>query len=81
MRGSVWRCDRAFFPFSSQLTVVPAIDVWAAGTILLFFLTGKFPLFQSNDDMEALLELSTILGRREMEYVATLHCKSSLAVP
>ncbi|GBE80168.1 Cell cycle serine/threonine-protein kinase hsk1 [Sparassis crispa] len=52
-----------------------AIDVWSAGTILLFFLTGKFPLFHSNDDIEALMEIATIIGKRRMEKVATLHSR------
>ena len=51
----------------------PAIDVWSAGIIFLFFLTRKFPLFQSNDDVEALMELSTVVGRKGMERTATLH--------
>jgi serine/threonine protein kinase len=51
-----------------------AIDMWSAGMIFLFFLTGKFPLFQSNDDVEALLEIACIIGRRRMEKAATLHC-------
>ncbi|TDL29939.1 kinase-like protein [Rickenella mellea] len=50
-----------------------AIDIWAVGTILLFFLTGKFPLFQSNDDIEALMEIAAIIGKRRMEKAATLH--------
>ncbi|KAF5387874.1 hypothetical protein D9615_000835 [Tricholomella constricta] len=53
-----------------------AIDVWAAGMILLFFLTGKFPLLQSNDDTEALMEIATIIGYKEMENVATLHSRT-----
>ncbi|KAG5650090.1 hypothetical protein H0H81_000808, partial [Sphagnurus paluster] len=53
-----------------------AIDVWAAGMILLFFLTGKFPLFQSNDDTEALMEIATIIGYKEMVDVATLHSRT-----
>jgi hypothetical protein len=52
-----------------------AVDMWSAGMILLFFLTGKFPLFQSNDDVEALLEMACIIGRRRMEKAATLHCE------
>jgi len=52
-----------------------AIDMWSAGMILLFFLTGKFPLFQSNDDAEALLEIACVIGRRKMEKAATLHCE------
>ncbi|KAJ6621577.1 kinase-like protein [Mycena sp. CBHHK59/15] len=53
-----------------------AIDVWSAGTILLFFLTGKFPLFQCADDNEALMEITVILGRRKMEKTATLHSRT-----
>lgn len=58
-----------------------AIDVWAAGMILLFFLTKKFPLFQSNDDTEALMEIAMVVGRRKMEKTATLHstCSPRLA--
>jgi hypothetical protein len=40
---------------------------------MLFFLTDKFPLFQSSDDVEALMEIAAIIGRRRMEKVATLH--------
>ncbi|KAI0248816.1 kinase-like domain-containing protein [Lactifluus subvellereus] len=53
-----------------------AIDMWSAGMILLFFLAGKFPLFQSNDDIEALLEIACIIGRRRMEKAATLHSRT-----
>jgi len=49
--------------------------MWSAGKILLFLLTEKFPLFQSNDDVEALLEIACIIGRRRMEKAATLHCE------
>jgi serine/threonine protein kinase len=58
-----------------QMRLFLAIDMWSAGMILLFFLTGKFPLFQSNDDAEALLEIACIIGRRRMEKAATLHCE------
>ncbi|KAG7097514.1 hypothetical protein E1B28_004857 [Marasmius oreades] len=50
-----------------------AIDVWSAGVILLFFLTRKFPLFQSNDDVEALMEIAAVIGKRKMERAAMLH--------
>ncbi|KAK2465904.1 hypothetical protein APHAL10511_001545 [Amanita phalloides] len=53
-----------------------AIDMWAAGMILLFFLVCKFPLFQSNDDVEALMEIAAIIGRRKMEKAATLHSRT-----
>ncbi|TFK24689.1 kinase-like protein [Coprinopsis marcescibilis] len=59
-----------------------AVDIWSAGVILLFFLTRKFPVFQSNDDIEALMELAAIFGRKKMESVATLHArKFSTNVP
>lgn len=50
-----------------------AIDVWSAGIIFLCFLTGKFPIFQSNDDIEALMEIASILGMKNIERAATLH--------
>ncbi|TRM60110.1 kinase-like domain-containing protein [Schizophyllum amplum] len=53
-----------------------AIDVWSVGTILLFFLTGKFPIFQSSDDTEALMEIATIVGKQKMERVAALHSRT-----
>ncbi|KAH9927080.1 kinase-like protein [Epithele typhae] len=52
-----------------------AIDVWSAGMILLFFLTKKFPLFQSNDDTEALMEIAVVIGKKRMEKTATLHSR------
>ncbi|WFD22465.1 non-specific serine/threonine protein kinase [Malassezia equina] len=51
----------------------PAIDIWSAGIILLSFLLRRFPLFNANDDTEALLELATIFGQRRMEQCAMLH--------
>ncbi|KAF8967425.1 kinase-like domain-containing protein [Flammula alnicola] len=50
-----------------------AIDVWSTGVILLFFLTGKFPIFQSNDDVEGLMEIAVIIGKKKIERAATLH--------
>ena len=45
---------------------------------MLSFLTGKFPIFQSNDDIEALMEIASILGRRRMEAAAALHSEYSV---
>lgn len=56
---------------------VTAVDVWSVGVIFLFFLTGRFPIFQSNDDIEALLEIATILGKKKIEVVAILHSNKS----
>ncbi|KAJ7600295.1 kinase-like protein [Mycena floridula] len=52
-----------------------AIDVWSAGIIMLFFLTTKFPLFQSSDDVEALMEIAVIIGKKKMENTAILHSR------
>ncbi|KAF7306773.1 Kinase-like protein [Mycena indigotica] len=68
-----FRAPEVLFKCSEQSG---AIDVWAAGIILLFFLTGKFPLFQSSDDNEALMELAVILGRKKIEKAATLHSRT-----
>ncbi|GJJ07071.1 hypothetical protein Clacol_001270 [Clathrus columnatus] len=50
-----------------------AVDIWSAGTILLFFLTGKFPIFHCPNDTEALVELSVLLGRKAIEKAGLLH--------
>lgn len=50
-----------------------AVDIWSVGVIFLSFLVGKFPLFQSNDDIEALMEIIAVVGKRKAERTATLH--------
>ncbi|KAK4051272.1 Cell division control protein 7 [Microbotryomycetes sp. JL221] len=50
-----------------------ALDIWSAGIILLCFLTRRFPFFNSNDDNEALAEITAIFGARKMELCAALH--------
>jgi cell division control protein 7 len=51
----------------------PALDIWSAGIILLAFLTKRFPLFNSSDDTEAILELTVIFGKKRMNQAAILH--------
>ncbi|MCO5579475.1 hypothetical protein L7F22_033330 [Adiantum nelumboides] len=51
----------------------PALDIWSAGIILLAFLTKRFPLFNSNDDIEALLELMVVFGKKRINQAAILH--------
>ena len=51
----------------------PAIDVWSAGVILLTLLSRRFPFFHSADDIDALIELATIFGKRRMREAALLH--------
>ena len=53
-----------------------AIDIWAVGIILLSVLCHRFPIFNSNDDTEALLELGAIFGRSGLEKAAMLHSES-----
>ncbi|KAJ2931030.1 hypothetical protein H1R20_g6060, partial [Candolleomyces eurysporus] len=62
--------------FRAPEVLLKSVDVWSAGIILLFFLTHKFPVFQANDDIEALMEIAAILGKSKMEKVATLHCRT-----
>ena len=52
--------------------------MWSAGVILLSILTHKFPVFNSSDDIEALLEIAAIFGRPAMERCALLHSELSL---
>lgn len=50
-----------------------AIDVWSAGVILLSILAHKFPVFNSSDDVEALMEIAALFGRGAMQRCAMLH--------
>lgn len=59
-----------------DVDVISAVDIWSAGTVMLFFLSGKFPIFAANSDMEALMEQAAILGRDVMENTAALHSKT-----
>ncbi|KAG8686449.1 hypothetical protein FRC09_014130 [Ceratobasidium sp. 395] len=65
-----FRAPEVLFKCESQTV---ALDIWSAGIILLAFLSGKFPLFNSNDDTEALAEIAAIVGRERMERCARLH--------
>jgi hypothetical protein len=38
-------------------------------------LSGRFPFFHSDDDLEALLEIAVIFGQREMAAVAATFSK------
>ncbi|PWN53037.1 kinase-like protein [Violaceomyces palustris] len=70
-----FRAPEVLFKCQDQ---TPSLDIWSAGIILLAFLTKRFPLFNSNDDTEALLELATIFGKRRMEQCALLHNRTFL---
>jgi len=49
------------------------IDIWSAGVMLLTILSKRFPFFNSADDVEAMVEISTIFGTRRMKACAYLH--------
>lgn len=44
---------------------------------MLCFLTRRFPFFNSNDDFEALAEITAIFGKRKMERCAAVHSEWS----
>ncbi|BGP13297.1 hypothetical protein JCM10213_004933 [Rhodosporidiobolus nylandii] len=50
-----------------------ALDIWSVGIILLCFLTRRFPFFNSNDDTEALAEITAIFGKKAMIPCAEMH--------
>jgi cell division control protein 7 len=49
--------------------------MWAAGVILLCFLTSCYPFFNSNSDAEALLEITCIHGKIAMKTMAAKYRK------
>lgn len=49
------------------------IDIWSVGVILLCFITRRFPIFQSHDDVESLLELTLIFGVDTLRKACRLH--------
>ncbi|KAH7081853.1 kinase-like domain-containing protein [Paraphoma chrysanthemicola] len=50
-----------------------SIDIWSVGVILLTMLSRRFPFFHSADDIDALLEIATIFGRKKMRETSLLH--------
>lgn len=49
------------------------IDIWSVGVILLSFISRRFPIFQSMDDIDAFLEICCICGIKRMQEVAKFH--------
>lgn len=46
------------------------IDIWSGGVILLMLLTKQYPFFHSMDDLDAIVEIGTIFGHKEMKRMA-----------
>ncbi|KAG8529334.1 uncharacterized protein KY384_005970 [Bacidia gigantensis] len=65
-----FRAPEVLFKCTAQTT---KIDIWSAGVILLTILARRFPFFNSADDVDAMIEMSTIFGRQRMKQCALLH--------
>lgn len=65
-----FRAPEVLFKCTEQTT---KIDIWSAGVILLTILSRRFPFFNSEDDIEAMIEIATIFGQKRMKQVAYLH--------
>ncbi|CRG83277.1 cell division control protein 7 [Talaromyces islandicus] len=65
-----FRAPEVLFKCTSQTT---KIDMWSAGVILLTLLGRRFPFFNSADDVDALIEMSSIFGNRRMKAAAAMH--------
>lgn len=58
------------------------IDIWSAGIICLSLLARKFPLFNSPDDIDALVEIMLLFGPEKLQKCAELHgCGFEVSIP
>ncbi|WUR04209.1 CDC7-like protein kinase [Vairimorpha necatrix] len=62
-----FRAPEVVFKYPYQTN---AIDIWSAGVIFLNLLTGQYPFFYSGEDIDALVEMGTIFGHKEMRKAA-----------
>lgn len=65
-----FRAPEVLFKCTNQTT---KIDIWSAGVILLSLISRRFPFFDSQDDVDAVVELTTIFGVHLMKHCAALH--------
>ncbi|KAF1809039.1 serine/threonine protein kinase Hsk1 [Eremomyces bilateralis CBS 781.70] len=65
-----FRAPEVLFKCTAQTT---AIDIWSAGVMLLTFLTKRFPFFHSADDIDAVLEMAALFGKKKMHQAGMLH--------
>lgn len=56
-----------------------AIDIWAVGIMLLSVLCHKFPIFNSSDDVEALMEIGAMFGPNSLAKCAFLHNRTIIS--
>lgn len=62
-----FRAPEVIFKYPYQTS---AIDIWSAGVIFLNLLSAQYPFFFSGDDVDALVEIATIFGHKEMRKAA-----------
>lgn len=65
-----FRAPEVLFKCTEQTT---KIDIWSAGVILLTIMSRRFPFFNSADDVDAMIEISTIFGHKRMRQTSQLH--------
>lgn len=65
-----FRAPEVLFKCTAQTT---KIDIWSTGVILLTMLARRFPFFNSADDVDAMIEIASIFGRRRMQATAAQH--------
>ncbi|CAK9435809.1 uncharacterized protein LODBEIA_P04840 [Lodderomyces beijingensis] len=65
-----FRAPEVLFKCTNQTT---QIDIWSAGIIGLSLIMRKFPLFNSPDDTDAILELAVIFGYEKLVKCAEFH--------
>ncbi|KAJ5922628.1 hypothetical protein N7516_010331 [Penicillium verrucosum] len=65
-----FRAPEVLFKCTSQTT---KIDMWSVGVILLTLLGRRFPFFNSADDIDAMIEMSSIFGTKRMKTAAAMH--------
>lgn len=74
-----FRAPEVLFKCTNQST---KIDIWSAGVIGLSLLARKFPLFNSPDDIDALIEIILIFGLEKLQKCAELHgCGLEITIP
>nr|CAD7204995.1 unnamed protein product [Timema douglasi] len=62
-----FRPPEVLLKYQQQTT---AVDMWAAGVILLCILSGSYPFFRSPDDLTGLAEIITVFGSSKIRDLA-----------
>ena len=65
-----FRPPEVLFKVAKQTT---KLDIWAAGIILLSLITKQFPVFNSQDDFDALIEIACVVGEDAMKDSASFY--------